>query len=258
MSRPTPEDALERYLQDAKNRGDSFKQMSAARHFLRLLLSALKNASADGAGYRMATEETGRIIPEESRPAFILAVREYYPYWNGEVKEGAPGSTPAPAVAAQPRGTATLNVATPIVATEQAVAAIGSSLGTGFTSALATMEVDAWARQSVASLERQLLQMRSLAAYAEELKSLGLSEENQACRIRYMKLLLYTIRDDNQNTEVYRLGVDKVLPLLPQDRWQVFVSLAREFFYFLASAPNAASKLNPGISDDEVLSLTKP
>jgi len=258
MSRPSPDEALEQYILDAKNKGISFKQLSTSRHFLRQLLGGLRNVSQDGAGYRAVTEEITRIIPEENRSAFLSAVREFFPYWNGDVI-----ARPAEERAAPP---AIPPVATPVyVASEQpSFSGMSTERGGGtiettaanLAMAIVRMEQDPWSQQDVLMLERQLLQMRSLSRYVEELKRLGLPDSNVQLRSRLMKFLLYTIRDKSQNTEVYRLGVDKALTLLPkQDRWHIFVSLAREFFYFLAATPDAGSKVQVNISDEEMLAL---
>lgn len=245
MTRPSPEEALERYMQDAKANGVSFKQTSARRHFLRQLMGILRTVSQDGAGYRAATAETMRIIPEENRSDFITAVRDFYPYWNGEF---APINPPPQAAVATP--IFTLPPAPP-PASNDGQAEVSAIMG-----ALSAMETDPWSRQDLASLERQLLQLRSLSRYREELGRIGLSASNIELRTRLMKLLLYTIRHENQNTEVYRQGVDKVLTLMPQqDKWHIFVSLAREFFYFLANSPEANSKLQKQIDEHEMRGL---
>lgn len=258
MSRPSPDEALEQYLLDAKNKGISFKTLSTSRHFLRQLLGGLRGVSQDGAGYRAATEEIMRIMPEENRTAFLSAVREFFPYWNGEVTAKPAEERIAPSL--PPVATPVYTISEPLIAalapSESGGSTVGMALGAGLAHAIARMEQDPWAQQDIVTLERQLLQMRSLGRYTEELKRLGLSDSNVQLRSRLMKFLLYTIRDKSQNTEVYRLGVDKALTLLPkQDRWHIFVSLAREFFYFLAATPDAGSKVQMNISDEEMLAL---
>jgi hypothetical protein len=250
MLRPSPDEALEQFISDAKANGVSFKQQSTARHFLRQLMGVLRTLSADGAGYRAATEEIGRIIPEENKEAYLMAVRDFFPYWNGD-KAIAPAK-PKLDLTAPP-----VAVATPIAAPRSMGASFQTAeLPRHFAGAMAQMDEDPWADRDLASLERQVMQWRSLTRYREELVKLGLTESNVALRQRLMKLLLYTMRDESQNTELYRSGVDRMLTLLPhQERWHVFVSLAREFFYFMAGAPDAGSKLQAGISDADMLGL---
>ncbi|MFC4158090.1 hypothetical protein [Chitinimonas lacunae] len=232
-----PDEALERYLQDARQKGVPTKQLTMARHYLRHLLTALKEETPDRHGYRRATEEVARIFPQRE---FLDAVREFFPYWAGE---------PPPRPSAEPSSATPPSPATPAAAANPPVTVTrlsppSPSLGSGLADSLQRMEIDPWAKATVAGLERQLLQFRSLHRYGEALRKLGLDEKNSLLRMRLIKLLLFTIRDAPQNTESYRGGVDKVLAMIPnQEHWHVFVGLAREFFHFLADAPDAADKV---------------
>ncbi|PHV13292.1 hypothetical protein [Chitinimonas sp. BJB300] len=225
MTHPLPEAALEQYLDTLKLRGVSNKQLTTTRHFLRHLLSNLRDVSHDGQGYRAGADITLRNFPEEDQ--FRALIREFFPYWRGE-------STPT--VIPQP-------VASP---------AIDNNLA----KALTHMQADPWSQASLQKLELHAHQFRTLHRYGEELVKMGLEEANIQARMRLIKLLLYTMRDANPNTESYRTSVDQVLALLPsQDRWHVFVSLAREFFYFLANDQDAPSKLQRQLSTQELQSL---
>jgi hypothetical protein len=125
-----------------------------------------------------------------------------------------------------------------------------------YGAAMAQMESDPWSHCTVTELERHLHQLRSLARYGEALKKASIDEPNIHARMGLIKLLLFTIRDMPQNTDSYRSGVDKVLLLFPQqERWHVFVSLAREFFYFLAGDADASSRLQTQLSHAELLGL---
>ncbi|MBV8466667.1 MAG: hypothetical protein JO218_12055 [Burkholderiales bacterium] len=228
MSRPSPDAALELYSEHLKQRGVATKQLTLARHFLRHLLTTLRDLPQDGNGYRTAAETTLRNFPAET--SFLDMVREFFPYWTGEATS-APTSRPSETVA---------------------VAAPASNL----TEAIRLMDADAWSQRTIVELERQLHQLKSLVRYNEELKRAGLDDGNVEARMRLMKLLVFTIRDAPQNTDTYRAGVDKILTLFPhQERWHTFVSLAREFFYFLAQDGAAAEKLQKQISTQELNQL---
>ncbi|GAB3249575.1 hypothetical protein [Chitinimonas naiadis] len=232
MRRPSPDQALENYLEDLKQRGMTNKQLTLARHFLRHLLSTLRDLPQDGAGYRQAAGLTLRNFPEDDQ--FVGLLRDFFPHWNGE----APERTSAPATI------------TPPVPKSEEVASIQVALG--------RMQADPWSQASLGQLERHTHQLKSLVRYQEELKKAGLEEPNIQARLMLIKLLLYTTRDVAQNTDNYRSGVDQVLTLFPQqERWHVFVSLAREFFYFLANDPAAGSKLQMQISTAELQGLLK-
>lgn len=239
MTQLGPEEALERYLQDARQKGVPTKQLTMARHYLRHLLTALKEETPDRHGYRRATEEVARIFPQRD---FLDAVREFFPYWSGDPppRPSAAPTPTAPATASATPGAAAANPPVSVSRLSQTIPTVGVSLA----DSLIRMENDPWAKATVAALERQLLQFRSLQRYGESLRKLGLDETNSQLRLRLVKLLLFSIRDIPQNTESYRSGVDKVLAMIPnQEHWHVFVGLAREFFHFLADAPDAADKV---------------
>ncbi|HEY9103387.1 hypothetical protein [Chitinimonas sp.] len=243
MSRPSPEQALERYLDDLKRRGLSNKQLTLARHFLRHLLSTLRDLPQDGSGYRKAAEMTLRNFPEDAQ--FVEMLRDFFPHWNGEAPDTVSGPVPRPA--APPP-------ASPPVSGGQAAASTASA-GT-LLAAVGRMNADPWSQASLAQLERHTHQLKSLARYQEELKKAGVEDLNIQARSLLIKLLLYTTREVVQNTDNYRKGVDQVLLLFPQqERWHVFVSLAREFFYFLANDPEASSKLQKQISTADLQGL---
>ncbi|WP_269532321.1 hypothetical protein [Chitinimonas sp. BJYL2] len=242
MSRPTPDQALEQYCEELKRRGLSNKQLTLARHFLRHLISTLRDLPQDGTGYRKAAELTLRNFPEDVQ--FVDLIRDFYPHWSGEAPDtsGQATSSPAPrpATSASAGGAATL----------------GGNSGSGLQAALGQMDADPWSHASLAQLERHTHQLKSLVRYAEELRKLGLEDANVHARIKLIKLLLYTIRDMVQNTDNYRTGVDQVLAYITQqERWQVFVTLAREFFYFLANDPEAASRLQKQIPTADLNSV---
>ncbi|WP_374536020.1 hypothetical protein [Chitinimonas taiwanensis] len=225
MTRPSPDVALEQYLETLKLSGVSTKQLTLARHFLRHLMSTLRDLPQDGHGYRKASELTLRNFPADEQ--FRSFVREFFPYWNGEA--APPPKTSQPSLAP----------------TEASLLA-----------AMQKMEADPWAQTSVLKLEQQLHQLKCLQRYAEELKKAGLEDANVQLRARLIKLLLFHLREATPNTESYRAGVDKLLAMLPsQERWHVFVSLAREFFYFLASDPEAGSKLQRQLSTADLQGL---
>lgn len=247
MSRPNPEAALEQYLGDLKQRGMPTKQLTLSRHFLRHLLTTLRDLPQDGAGYRAAAETTLRNFPEEG--GFLDTVREFFPYWSGE--EVAHPATRAPAATPAPPP-----IATPSAAAQEPSPT--SATVRNYAGAIQQMYADPWSHRTLAELERQAHQLKSLQRYAEELKRAGLDDANVVARSQLIKLLLFTIRDAPQNTDSYRGGVDKVLTLFPQqERWHVFVSLAREFFYFLAGDADAGSRLQKQISLSDIEGLTK-
>ncbi|MGQ5523670.1 hypothetical protein ACUHMQ_10450 [Chitinimonas sp. PSY-7] len=230
MTCPTPEAALDQYLDDLKLRGVTNKQITTTRHFLRHLLSHLRDVTHDGQGYRAGADVTLRNFPEEDQ--FRTLIREFFPYWRGEAIPVVIPTAPIAQPSVIPTGDSNL------------------------ARALASMQADPWSQATLQKLELHAHQFRSLQRYGEELNKLGLEEANVQARTRLIKLLLYTMRDSNPNTESYRTCVDQVLALLPsQDRWHVFVSLAREFFYFLASDQDAPNKLQKQLSTTDLQSL---
>jgi hypothetical protein len=237
MTRPDPEAALERYLHHLRACNLPTKRLTLAQHFLRHLLSTLKHeAAADGADYRRAAENTLRNFPDPEQ--FLDIIREFFPYWSGE---------PAPATTT-PRAGAALPLERPVQTPVKTL-----------IDAMRQLEQDPWSKVSLAALERQVHQLRALARYAEAMRERGVDPGEADRRMRLMRLLLYIIRDQPQNTEHYRQGVDAVLALVPdQSQWPAFVALAREFFYFLANEPNAAARIQTHIPLDGLGTLLNP
>ncbi|MDK2125525.1 hypothetical protein [Parachitinimonas caeni] len=218
------EQALNQYIEALRARGVATKSLTLARHFLRYLLSALKDQPQNGNGYRRAADETLRNFPDQ--PQLVEFVRQFFPYWSGEVDlESGPDS-------------------------------IGLNSNQNLSEAFMKMESDPWSSATITSLERQLHLLRSLARYEEQLRQAGINEENAKARARLIKLLIYSIRDSAQNTDTYRAGVDEMLKLFKDtEKWHVFVGLAREFFYFLAHDSDAPSKLQKNIDLEDIRAL---
>lgn len=238
MSRPSPDAALDQFLEDLRRRDVATKQLTLARHFLRHLLSTLRDLPQDGIGYRKASELTLRNFPDDAQ--FVNLIREFFPYWSGET---AAAPAPRPAAVAAPAA----------IASHGNLAAAESS---SLDDALRRMDADPWSQTTLAQLERHIHQLKCLGRYVEELRKAGFDDANVALRLKLVKLLLYSIRDSAANTDSYRGGVDKVLMLFPrQDRWHVFVSLAREFFYFLAGDPEAPSKVQKQLGTADLQGL---
>lgn len=213
--------ALNAYMDHLKHLGRSNHELSKCKHFLRYLLNSLKDQPQTGDSYREAAEGTLRSFPKEE--IFFEAVREFYYYWSGVER---PEATERPV--SKPR--------------EE------SRLGVKLTELLLAVDSDDWFKPDLARLERQYGQIKALHDYAEQLRLRNVDELTIQARISVLKPLLYILRDGEMTPDAYRMAVDGFLLMLPStDRWHVFVSLAREFYYFWAHLPDAAQHLQLGI-----------
>lgn len=207
----SPQNPLDAYVALLKSKGAPTKEVNLRKHFLRHLVSVLQGKPLDGDVYREVVDKVARKFPDDdlSQQTFKTAAREFYNFWIGDVKS-----------------LAKLNSAN-LFDPEPIYIKINGNL----TDLLGQMDADReWQCADAPSIERYLAQL-----YAG-----GLAQAAIDVRERLLTLLMYVSRQHGASPKVYRAAVDALLPLFttPEGQ-QVFVSLAREFYYFWIQDPAA-------------------
>jgi hypothetical protein len=211
---------LEAYVALLRSKGASTKDINLRKHFLRHLTSALKDKTISGEYYRETVDEVLRNFPDDevSQSIFKTAAREYYNFWIGDVKS-----------------LVKLNNANIFEPNPVHIAAQGT-----LTDLLAQMDADGeWVCPDTPALER----------YLSQLYTNGLSQAAIDVRERLLRLLLYVSREHESSPKVYRAAVEALLPLFStSEGQQVFVQLAREYYYFWIQDPSAEARIGEAAS----------
>lgn len=206
---------LESYLGLIKTQGVSTREINLRKHFLRHLTSNLQGLPVSGELYREVVDQILRKFPDDatSQDIFKTAAREFYNFWICDTKSLSK-LTQAALIGQEP---------------------IHIHIQGGLSDLLNEMDrARGWVSADWAAIER----------YLQQLAAHGLSQAAIDVRERLLKLLMFVSRDYPSSPRVYRAAVDAMLPLFttPEGQ-QVFVSLAREFYYFWLQDPAAGVKL---------------
>ena len=195
-------DALQAYLTLLKNKGASSRELNLRKHFLRFLISELKNKPQNGESFRVAVDAVLKGFPDQSDLLILpLCAREFYYFWIGDIRQitllhASGGIDPNPIV----------------ISTEG-----------GLVEMLAIMDSCGWEDSPIPTLD----------FYLDGLRKSGATDAVLDLRERLLRLLLFVIRDHDPTSRVYRAGVDALQNLFKKEEArQTFVVVAREFFYY--------------------------
>ncbi|MCB5191798.1 hypothetical protein LG198_13745 [Methylobacillus arboreus] len=207
-------EALNAYLKLLKNKGVNDEGLKQREHWLLELVPAITGQPADGLIYREAVEQLLTEVEREQWPFFLSVVREYYHFWNYDIK----------AIAALNAGHEfELNPAKwqPV---EQDLKTLWQRLDNEKFGV-----ADTW----------------PLKAYSHALRQEGAEQALVDTRVRLVKLLLLKLRDvPERDHKVYRQAVDATVGIFSMKPTQrLFLSVAREFYYFWIGDPDAVSHI---------------
>ena len=219
MTRQTPHsDALKAYLNLLDKNGSKRADASLKEHFARLLISKLDDKPLDQATYRAAVDSLLESLPGDYRNGLVTVAREFFPFLISDIK-----SVVAMMKTGSYRG---LPGKTAIIADRE------------------IMDIDDLIRkceEQALSDHESLLHRR----YIDCLRSSGTVESTIAMRGRISRMLLYLTRNCAVTGCHYRAVIDTILPMLRREEARFyFLSVAREFFYFLTEDPDAPARLN--------------
>lgn len=210
-------DALTAYISLLEKNGSKRADLSLKDHLARKLIANLGSSSLDNRTYRIAVDATIESLPAEYKAGTVQVAREMFPLLLSDVK---------------------------------AVVALMKSGGyRDFSKADA--RVDGSEIKSVKAL------IRASQSFAYSTQQIALHEEYEASlfaveadddvmtlRLAIAKTLLYLTRKKEISPTQYRTVIDSVLPLIDAEKTRLyFVMVAREYYHFLTSDPNAAKMI---------------
>lgn len=202
--------ALDAYLRLLQSKGAEPEGLMHRKALLFGLMSALAGQPLDGALYREQVEQALQQTERGLWPAFLAVAREYYYFWNQDIK---------------------------------AIAAMHANGGydTTLLAAQADMEDLRTVWESLDREQFSIAETWPLKAYASALREEGADKAVVETRCKLVKLLLVRLRDAaEKDAGRYRNAVDSTVPLFAmKETRQLFLIVVREFFYFWIGDPEA-------------------
>ena len=194
--------AVQAYLTLLKNKGASHRDLNLRKHFLRFLVSELKDKPCTGESFRLCVDTVLAGFPDTNDLVVLpLCAREFYYFWIGDIRQIAllhanGGMDPKPLV----------------------ISATGSLIDM-----LSEMDRAGWEEAPIPPLQQ----------YLSSLRESGATEAVMDIRERLIRLLLFVIRDFEPTARAYRAGVDALQSLFQKEEArQTFIQVARDFFYY--------------------------
>lgn len=207
-------EAISAYLKLLKNKGVDTEGLMQRERWLLELAPSIVGLPADGLAYREAVEQQLARVEREQWPFFLSVVREYYHFWNQDIKA---------IVALNAGGEFELNPAKgqPV---DQDIKAL-------------------W--QRLDNEKFGVAETWPLKAYNYALRQEGAEQVLVDTRLRLVKLLLLKLRDvPERDHKVYRQAVDATVGIFSMKPTQrLFLSVVREFYYFWVGDPDAVSHI---------------
>lgn len=195
-------EALQAYLSLLKSKGASLRDLNVRKHFLRFLLSELKDKPMTGDAFRHSVDAVLAGFPDSDQLQVLpVCAREFYYFWIGDIRQIAlmhanGGIDPNPLVI-------------PVAGT--------------LVDMLYAMDRAGWEESEIVPLSH----------YLQYLRASGASEAVMDIRERLIRLLLFVIKDLEPTARTYRAGVDALQSLFQKEEArQTFVTVARDFFYY--------------------------
>ncbi|WP_018151729.1 hypothetical protein [Leeia oryzae] len=193
---------LDAYLALLKQKGATTSSLNQRKHFLRYLVSALEGCDRDDSvAYRHAVDSTlQKMATDDNLSFFINIAREFYPFWNEDLRT----------IAALASGDGFF------------LQAVNVKLSNSIEELWNEVCASPWYQTPVACLDEYLAKLAGL-----------ITETDKQLRHRFLRCLLFVMRDQPIQPAVYRAGVNAILVLLPQEEAkQAFLGLIREFYPF--------------------------
>jgi hypothetical protein len=206
--------ALNAYLCLLESKGADRAALEQRKGLILRLTPLLAHQPVDSNFFRISVERVLSGLEKGAWPAFLIAVREYFHFWAGDIKAIATMSANGGYKAAP-----LVNVAP-----DQSLKSLWDNLGNekfGIT--------ETW----------------SLKAYTSALRDEGADRSVEDTRSKLVKLLLVRLRGvPEKDARSYRTAVDCCMALFNmKETRQLFLLVAREFFYFWIADPDARSHI---------------
>ena len=203
--------ALKAYFAFLSNKGASAEDLQQRAEVLEKLDPLLNGIACQGSTYRQAVDAMLGLIDKAAGAKALVIIREYYPFWLGDVK-----------------AIATLNQ-------EQAFD-IHLTQWQSFSGDLSAL----WAQLQHAKFSTT--DVWAMKAYELTLKQKAFDKAIIETRIKLAKLLLLQLQDKPApNARDFRQATDAMLMAFETPALRhLFLLVVREFYYFWAGEPEAA------------------
>ena len=201
------QDALDAYLRLLESKGADSEVLALRRRVLTRLNLIVRGQPRTTTIFRSAVDALLSLCAPEDRPGAMTAAREYYYFWIGDVKKVTELNARS--------GFTTRHVRLPVLASFD----------------------DLQQRMSDAGFDSF---PPSLELYLGQLYELGSEEDVLGERGELLKPLLFLLHDQPHHPDSYRMAVDAMLLHLSDSfASETFLTIAREFFYYWLSFPDA-------------------
>lgn len=207
-------EALNAYLKLLQSKGVTQEGLLQREDWLKQLIPAISGQPADGSLYREAVEQLLAVIDRNDWPFFLSVVREYFHFWNQDIKM-----------------IAALNAGREFEINPIKFQPVEQDLKT------------LW--QTLDKEKFGVADTWPLKTYSHALRQEGAEQGMVDTRVRLIKLLLLKLRDVNERDhKVYRQAVDATVGIFTMKPTQkLFLSVSREFYYFWIGDPEAINHI---------------
>lgn len=215
MSSTREADAIHAYYNLLHSKGADAAIMAQRDALLAELTPLLENLECTSTDYRQAVDHCLEDKPAERWPELLTIIREFYPFWRGDVK-----------------------------AVMQYADTVGFELHPiGWQPAVIDLQ-SVW--PALQSEKFETSELWALNGYVKALKSMDNKQDMEIeIRTRMAKLMLLRLREAPLSEKnAYRITADATLPLFNlKNTRHLFLNAVREFYYFWAAHPDAVQML---------------
>lgn len=215
MSSTREADAIHAYYNLLHSKGADAAIMAQRDALLAELTPLLENLECTSTDYRQAVDHCLEDKPAERWPELLTIIREFYPFWRGDVK-----------------------------AVMQYADTVGFELHPiGWQPAVIDLQ-SVW--PALQSEKFETSELWALNGYVKALKSMDNKQDMEIeIRTRMAKLMLLRLREAPLSEKnAYRITADATLPLFNlKNTRHLFLNAVREFYYFWATHPEAVEML---------------
>lgn len=215
MSSTREADAIHAYYNLLHSKGADAAIMAQRDALLAELTPLLENLECTSTDYRQAVDHCLEDKPAERWPELLTIIREFYPFWRGDVK-----------------------------AVMQYADTVGFELHPiGWQPAVIDLQ-SVW--PALQSEKFETSELWALNGYVNALKSMDNKQDMEIeIRTRMAKLMLLRLREAPLSEKnAYRITADATLPLFNlKNTRHLFLNAVREFYYFWAAHPDAVEML---------------
>lgn len=219
MINPREQTAIQAYINFIEKKGATKQNLDQRTTLLHQLCPYIANVDCDGNGFRIGVDAFLEHAPKDNWPFVLQIIREFFPFWTGNIK----------LIAALSHGEA-------------------YDKETARWQALSGSLESIW--QELDNLVLGGEDSRCLQSYSDALTLHGVADEPRLTRVKLVKLLLFKLNGITvKSPKLYRKAIDATISIFEQHQMRnFFLIVVREFYYFWMSQPDAAEHLQIDIS----------